>query len=157
MRKLLLWGSMLLLPFLLFAQTKTITGKIVDPEGKPVSNASIIIKGSRTGTSSQPDGTFSINVPANARALVISAIGWTGQDVDITGKSSVTISLLANDKTLSEVVVTSLGIVRDKRSLGYATQKLGGDQLSDKGTINIGNALEGKVSGVSITGASGSA
>ncbi len=157
MRKLLLWGSMLLLPCLLFAQTRTITGKIVDPEGKPVSNASILIKGSRTGTSSQADGTFSLNVPANAKALAVSAIGWTGQDVDITGKSSVTVSLIASDKTLSEVVVTSLGIVRDKRSLGYATQKLSGDQISDKGVVNIGNALEGKVSGVNITGASGSA
>lgn len=157
MRKLMLWGSMLLLPSLLFAQTRTITGKIIDPEGKPVSNASILIKSSRSGTSSQSDGTFSLNVPANTRSLVVSAVGWIAQDVDIANKTSVTISLVANDKTLSEVVVTSLGIVRDKRSLGYATQKLGGDQLSDKGTVNIGNALEGKVSGVNITGASGSA
>src|SRR5260221_13802213 len=111
MRKLLLWGSMLLLPCLLFAQTRTITGKIVDPEGKPESNASILIKGSRTGTSSQADGTFSLNVPANAKALAVSAIGWTGQDVDITGKSSDTVSLIASDKTLSEVVVTSLVLV----------------------------------------------
>jgi len=148
---------MLLLPFILFAQTRTVTGKIVDPEGKPIANASILIRSSRTGTSSQPDGSFSLNVPVNAKTLVISAIGWTGQEVDILGKSSVTISLALSDKTLSEVVVTSLGIVRDKRSLGYATQKLGGDQLADKGSVNLLNALEGKVSGVNITGASGSA
>lgn len=157
MRKLLLWGSMLLLPCLLFAQARTITGKIVDPQGKPVSNASILIRGSRTGTSSQADGTFSINVPANAKALAISAIGWTEQVVDISGKSTVTISLAASDKTLSEVVVTSLGIVRDKRSLGYATQQLKADQIADRGSVNIVGALEGKVSGVNITSASGSA
>lgn len=148
---------MFLLPFLLFAQTRTITGKIVDPEGKPVPHASILIRGSRTGTSSQADGTFSINVPANAKALAVSAIGWTEQVVDIAGKSTVTISLATSDKTLSEVVVTSLGIVRDKRSLGYATQKLGAEQIADKGSVNLLNALEGKVSGVNITGASGSA
>jgi TonB-linked SusC/RagA family outer membrane protein len=148
---------MLLLPCLLFAQSRTVTGKILDPEGKPIGNASILIKGSRTGTSSQIDGTFSLNVPANAKALVISAIGWTPQDVDIAGKIAVTVSLAASDKTLSEVVVTSLGIVRDKRSLGYATQQLKTDQIADKGAVNIINAMEGQVAGVNITGASGSA
>jgi len=158
MRKLLLLaGSMLLLSVSLLAQNRTITGKILDPEGKPIPNATILVKGSKTGTSSQSDGSFSITIPANTKALVISAIGMTAQEVDVTARSAVTVSLVGADKTLSEVVVTSLGIVRDKRSLGYATQKLGGDQLADKGSVNLVNALEGKVSGVNITGASGSA
>src|ERR1700754_4996894 len=157
MRTLLLWGSMLLLPFLLFAQTRTITGKILDPQGKPIGNASVIIKGARIGTSSLADGTFTLNVPPTAKALVISAIGWTAQDVDIVGKTSVTVALASSDKTLSEVVVTSLGIVRDKRSLGYATQQLKTDQIADKGAVNLINAMEGQVAGVNITGASGSA
>jgi len=158
MRKLLLLaGSMLLLSVNLLAQTRTITGKILDPEGKPIPNASILIKGSKTGTSSQADGSFTINAPANTKALLVSAIGMTTQEVDVTGRATVNISLLSSDKTLSEVVVTSLGIVRDKRSLGYATQKIGGDQLADKGSVNLVNALEGKVSGVNITSASGSA
>jgi TonB-linked SusC/RagA family outer membrane protein len=148
---------MLLLPCLLFAQTRTVTGTIVDPEGKPIGNASILIKGLRTGTSSKMDGTFSINVPQSSKTLVISAIGWTPQDVDIAGRSAITVSLVVNDKTLSEVVVTSLGIVRDKRSLGYATQQLKTDQIADKGAVNLVNAMQGQVAGVNITGASGSA
>ncbi|MBS1664048.1 MAG: SusC/RagA family TonB-linked outer membrane protein [Bacteroidetes bacterium] len=158
MRKLLLllWGSMLLLPCLLFAQSRNITGKILDPEGKPIANASILVKGTRTGTSSQMDGSFSVNASPNAKALVISAVGWTTQEVDIAGKSTISVSLVASDKTLSEVVVTSLGIVRDKRSLGYATQNLKADQIADKGSVNLINALQGQVAGVNIVGASGS-
>jgi TonB-linked SusC/RagA family outer membrane protein len=148
---------MLVLCGQILAQNKTITGKITDPTGKPIGGASILIKGSRTGTSSQSDGTFSLSVPENAKALTISAIGWSPQEVEIGNRTSFTISLVVKENTLSEVVVTSLGIVRDKRSLGYATQKLGGDQLADKGEVNLVGALEGKVAGVNITGASGSA
>jgi TonB-linked SusC/RagA family outer membrane protein len=158
MRKLLLLaGSMLLLSVSLLAQNRTITGKITDPDGKPVPGASIIIKGSKTGTSSQTDGTFSISVPEKAKALSVSAIGWIEQEVEIGNRTSLTIVVAAKDKTLNEVVVTSLGIVRDKRSLGYATQQLKADQLADKGSVNIVGALEGKVSGVNISSASGSA
>jgi hypothetical protein len=112
MRKLLLLaGSMLLLSVSLLAQNRTITGKILDPEGKPIPNATILVKGSKTGTSSQSDGSFTITIPANTKALVISAIGMTAQEVDVTARSAVTVSLVGADKTLSEVVVTSLGIV----------------------------------------------
>ncbi|WP_431215641.1 carboxypeptidase-like regulatory domain-containing protein [Puia sp. P3] len=127
MRKLLLLaGSMLLLSASLLAQNRTITGKILDPEGKPIPNATVLVKGSKTGTSSQTDGSFSITIPSATKTLVISAIGMTAQDVDVTGRAALTVSLATADKTLSEVVVTSLGIVRDKRSPGYATQRLGG-------------------------------
>ncbi|HXO75545.1 MAG TPA: TonB-dependent receptor plug domain-containing protein, partial [Puia sp.] len=158
MRKLLLLaGSMLLLSVSLFAQNRTITGKVADPEGKPVPGASILIKGTKTGTSTNPDGSFTINVSEKAKSLSVSAIGWIDQEVEIGNRTSISVVLAAKDKTLSEVVVTSLGIVRDKRSLGYATQQLKADQIADKGSVNIIGALEGKVSGVNITSASGSA
>lgn len=159
MRKhcLLVCSVLLLCTQLLLAQDHTISGKILDPSGKPIPGASIIIKGTRTGTSSAGDGSYSLKVPRSATALVVSAVGWTAQEVAIDNRTSITITLTVKDNTLSEVVVTSLGIVRDKRSLGYATQNIKGDQLSDKGPVNLVNALEGKVSGVNITGASGSA
>ncbi|MDP4248358.1 MAG: SusC/RagA family TonB-linked outer membrane protein, partial [Bacteroidota bacterium] len=140
----------------LSAQNRTITGKVLDPEGKPVPGASIVIRGFQTGTSSGADGTFSLPVPPKAKILIISAIGWANQEVEIGDRTSITVAMSAKDNTLSEVVVTSLGIVRDKRSLGYATQNLKGDQLADKGPVNLVGSLEGKVSGVNITGASGS-
>jgi len=158
MRKFLfLLGSLAMLCGQAFAQSRTITGKITDPLGNPVAAASILIKGTRTGSSTQADGTFSLNVPDNAKVLVVSAIGWKSTEISIDNRTVITISLTANESTLSEVVVTSLGIARDKRSLGYASQNLKGPELADKGAVNLLNALEGKVSGVNITGASGSA
>src|SRR5258708_1516405 len=151
MRKFYLMLCMLVLCGQILAQNKTITGKITDPTGKPIGGASILIKGSRLGTSSQSDGTFSLSVPEKSKALTISAIGWSAQEVEIGNRTSLTISMVAKENTLSEVVVTSLGIVRDKRSLGYATQKLNGDQLADKGNVNLIGALEGKAAGVNIT------
>jgi len=148
---------LLLCTHLLFAQDRTISGKVLDPSGKPIPGASIIIKGTKTGTSSSADGSYSLHIPESASTLVISAVGWTNAEVAISGRSVITVTLSIKENTLSEVVVTSLGIVRDKRSLGYATQNLKGDQLADKGSVNLVNALEGKVSGVNITGASGSA
>jgi TonB-linked SusC/RagA family outer membrane protein len=156
MRLLFMLSCAVLLCGHLFAQNRTITGKINDPGGTPISGASIVVKGARTGTSSQADGSFSISVPEKSKILIISAIGWTSQEIEIGDRTSVMIALTAKDNTLSEVVVTSLGIARDKRSLGYATQQVKGDQLADKGSVNLVNALEGKVSGVNITGASGS-
>src|SRR5579864_8282292 len=121
----LLWSSILLLFQLhLLAQNRTITGKISDANGKPIPGASIVIKNSRTGTSSGPDGTFSLSVSPEAKTLVFSAVGWTPQDIEIGDRTSIMVTMSARDNTLSEVVVTSLGISRDKRSLGYATQQL---------------------------------
>ncbi|HXB95629.1 MAG TPA: SusC/RagA family TonB-linked outer membrane protein [Puia sp.] len=159
MRKLKLLGSSILLLFQLhlLAQNRTITGKITDLNGKPVPGATIMIKDARTGTSSGPDGAFTLNVPPTAKTLAVSAIGWITQDIEIGDKTSILVTLTAKDATLSEVVVTSLGISRDKRSLGYATQQLKADQLADKGQVNIVSAMEGKVAGVNITGASGGA
>jgi TonB-linked SusC/RagA family outer membrane protein len=157
MRQLLLTLCTIVLCGQLFAQSRTITGTITDPGGKPIQGASIVVKGARVGTSSQADGTFALTLPEKATVLLISAVGWTGQEIAIGDRSSITVTLIAKNNTLSEVVVTSLGIVRDKRSLGYATQQLKADQIADKGDVNIVNAMEGKVAGVSITGASGGA
>jgi TonB-linked SusC/RagA family outer membrane protein len=158
MRNLLLLMSSCLLFFgHAFSQNKTITGRVTDESGKPVPGASIIIKGSRTGTSSGPDGSFSISLPPKSHTLVISAIGWIQREIEVGEESSVTIALKSAEHTLSEVVVTSLGITRDKRSLGYATQQLKADQLAEKGQVNLVSAMEGKVAGVNITGASGGA
>ncbi|GGA87674.1 SusC/RagA family TonB-linked outer membrane protein [Puia dinghuensis] len=154
---LLLLCSCLLLFDHLQAQNRTITGKITDNNGRPVPGASVTIKSTRRGTSSGPDGVFSIPVPPNSNTLVISAVGWTSKEVEIGDQTSITVTLTAKENTLSEVVVTSLGIARDKRSLGYATQQLKADQIADKGQVNLVSAMEGKVAGVNITGASGGA
>lgn len=142
----------------LIAQTRTITGKVTDDKGSPVPNASVSVKNSNVGTTAGADGTFTLRIPANAKTIVVSSVGLRQQEVVITGNTnSFNITLTPASASLTEVVVTSLGISRDKRSLGYATQTLKSDQLADKGEVSLVNALQGKVAGVNITGASGSA
>ena len=157
MRKLMLLLGVVLLCTQLTAQQRTITGKVIDEKGNPIPGASILIKGSKNGTSSLADGTFSMNVPANAKALLFSSIGLGEQEISIGSKASIQVVLTSKGNTLTEVVVTSLGIARDKRSLGYASQSLKSDQIAQSGQVNLVSALQGKVAGVNITGASGSA
>jgi TonB-linked SusC/RagA family outer membrane protein len=156
MRKLLL----LLFTVAFFASNawaqRTVTGKVTDEKGVPLSNVSVFVKGTTTGTITKADGSFSLMV-GNASTLVISSVDMVTREVDISSQSSVMVVLLAADKSLQEVVVTALGVTRDKRSLGYATQTIKGEQLAEKGQVNLLNALQGKVSGVNIVAASGGA
>jgi TonB-linked SusC/RagA family outer membrane protein len=158
MRKilLLLWGLLLLCGQLL-SQTRTISGRVTDERGNPIPNASIIIKGTSLGTTSKEDGSFSLTIPASAKTITFSAVGMADQDIAIGNSNTITATLSGRVSTLDEVVVTSLGIARDKRSLGYATQNLKADQIVDRGQVNLVSALQGKVAGVNITNASGSA
>ncbi|HMF71199.1 MAG TPA: carboxypeptidase-like regulatory domain-containing protein, partial [Flavitalea sp.] len=157
MRKVL----MLFLVFLVavnysFAQTKMITGKITDEQGNPVPYSTVAVKGAKTGTQSKEDGTFTLTVPANTKALVISSVGKTETEISVGSSTVINVTLKNSSNSLNEVVVTALGVARDKRSLGYATQNLKGDELANRGEANVVNSLQGKVAGVSIIGASGS-
>ncbi|OQP58544.1 SusC/RagA family TonB-linked outer membrane protein [Niastella populi] len=158
MRKILmLLCGMLFLYGQLLAQSKTISGKLIDDKGNPVPNASITVKGTSLGTTSKEDGTYSLSIPANSKILVFSAIGMAEQEITIGDRNTIMVTLSNQLNTLQEVVVTSLGITRDKRSLGYATQNLKADQFVDRGQVNVVSALQGKVAGVNITNASGGA
>jgi TonB-linked SusC/RagA family outer membrane protein len=158
MRKFLMGALCILLGIgIVHAQNRTITGKVYDNNGLPVRNASVIVKGFTTGTKTGADGTFSISVPETAKQLIFTSIGLEEVIVSIGSKNYFEISMRQDIKLMQEVVITSLGIARDKRSLGYATQTLKADQLADRGEVNLVNALQGKVAGVNITGASGSA
>jgi TonB-linked SusC/RagA family outer membrane protein len=136
---------------------RTLTGKVTDEKGIPIPNASVFVKGTSTGTITKPDGTFSLTIPANAQTLVISSVDMVTNEVTIGSQTSISVNLLTMEKNLQEVVVTALGVTRDKRSLGYATQTIKGEALAEKGQVNLLNALQGKVAGVNIVGASGSA
>lgn len=142
----------------LIAQTRVVTGKITDDKGAVIQDASISVKNTNNGTRSGSDGTFKLQIAENAKTLVISYVGFGQKEVTISNNSNVfNIALNPSSANLTEVVVTSLGISRDRRSLGYATQTLKSDQIADKGEVSLVNALQGKVAGVNITGASGSA
>lgn len=150
-----------LLIFVLFlaasarAQSKVITGKITDSIGNPVSGASIRIKGIKKGTSAAADGAFRLSVPPQA-TLLVSAIGFDPQEIDVSNASTLSIQMHAGgSKVLNEVVVTALGIRREKRDLTYSTQEVKGDVLVSAKQDNIINGLAGKVSGVQITNSTG--
>ncbi len=156
MRKtMLILSAILLLTIQGFSQ-KTITGIVTSEEnGTPVANATV--SGGKAGASTDASGKYSISVANNVNQLNFSSVGFIKQTIAIEGQSTINIRLKKQDVELKEVVVTALGIVRDKRSLGYATQNIKAEQIADRGSVNLVNALQGKISGVSITGASGAA
>lgn len=137
------------------AQTKDVTGKVTDSTGAPLAGASINIKGGRGGTSAGQDGSFHLAVPASAKAIVVSAIGFDRREVDISGSNNVTVALYQATKSMNEVVVTALGIRREKREISTATQTINGDALNRSGTGNPLGELEGKASGLTVINSTG--
>jgi TonB-linked SusC/RagA family outer membrane protein len=155
MRKLILLAVYcLFLTGLVKGQTQEVIGTIVDSAGLPISGASVKIKGTKTGVSAASDGGFRISLPRGA-VLVISAVGYGTQDVKAFNGSALTIRLLSNSRLMNEVVVTAIGINRDKRELGSATQTINADQLNKSGTGNALSELNGKASGLTVINSSG--
>jgi TonB-linked SusC/RagA family outer membrane protein len=138
-----------LLSIITLAQ-RTITGKITDDKGNPVANVSVIVKGTTTGTTSNPDGTYSLTVPANARALIFSSIDMLTEEKQIGTLAVIDVSLKGEDKTLAEVVVTGYGTARRRDVSGnIATVK--GSTLANKPIQSFEQALAGRATGVQIT------
>jgi len=140
---------------LVSAQTTRITGTVfADEDGEPVIGASVVVKGATgTGTITDIDGVFTLTVPANATTLIVSYIGMTTQEVAIS--PTMRILLLSDTRHLDEVVVTALGISREKKALGYAVQQVEGGELTKIRTGNVINSLSGRVAGVQIMSSSG--
>jgi len=139
---------------LAFAQ-KSITGTVRDATG-PLPNVSILIKGTSSGTQSDPQGKFSLSVKPTD-ILVVTLLGYDKQEIPVGNQSSITVTLVENANTLNEVVVTSLGIKREQKSLGYAVSTVTAKQLTEAGNTNFASALYGKAAGVKITTAPGGA
>ena len=129
-------------------QSETATGTVVDAMG-PVIGASVVVKGTTNGTITDFDGNFSLAGVNKGAILEISFIGYATQEVTWEGKA-LNITLQEDTQQLDEVVVTALGIKREKKALGYAMQEVKGDALIAARETNVANALSGKVSGVQI-------
>jgi TonB-linked SusC/RagA family outer membrane protein len=137
-----------------FAQSK-VNGKVTDANGSPLSAISVRVSGTDAGTSTGPDGSFSIDIGKNSATLQFSGVGYLNKTMKVSTGQTVSVSLEKDTRNLSEVVVTALGIKREKRSLGYATQTVGSEQLSKSGTGNTFSELSGKVAGLTVTNSSG--
>ena len=156
MRKLLFIAiAVLLFITQLLAQNRTITGKVTGDDGLPIPNASILIKGSSTGTTTQSDGSFTISVPPGARALIVSAIGLTSQELAINASTTtLSVSLKNENKSLEEVVVIAYG-VQKKEALTGSVGIIKADQIARRPVNNVTTAIEGLVPGVTTTSANG--
>ena len=133
-------------------QDMTITGRVVseeDNEGLPGVN--VVIKGSSTGTVTDVNGNYSINVPSRESTLVFSSVGYNSVEVLVGNQSVINLTLSPNIMALQEVVVTALGIEKDSKTLGYATSSVASEELTVNRTPNMMNALQGKIAGVNIS------
>jgi TonB-dependent starch-binding outer membrane protein SusC len=150
----LLTGILLLVTIGLHAQIKQITGKVTDATGNPVPAATIKIKGSKTGTSAEFDGTFKLKVAENT-TLVISGIGYESKEVKVGSTATLTIQLNTDSKSLSEVVVTGVGVATSKKKLGISVETVSAAQLPAAPTASVDQALIGKIPGAQISSVSG--
>jgi len=137
-----------------FSQTRTITGKVLDDKGAPLSGATVTAKGTKAGASTSADGTYKITVPPTARTLVISSVGFAQQDIPIGDRTSIDVSLVASTSNLNEVVVIGYGTARRKDLTGSSTT-VSAKNFNQVPAATPDQLLQGKVAGLEVTVSSG--
>jgi TonB-linked SusC/RagA family outer membrane protein len=133
-----------------FSQTKVVTGTVMDDRSNPVMGATITVKGSKSGVATNAQGTFTLSVPAAAKTLVVSSVGFVQQEIDITDKTSVAVSLVTSSTSLSDVVVVGYGTARRKDVTG-AVASVSSKDFNQGVVTDPLQAVQGKVPGVLIT------
>jgi len=154
-RNFLLAISFLLMSVLAFGQ-RTVTGVVTSEEdGSTLPGVSVVVKGTVLGTTTNTNGEYSITVPEGYNTLVFTFVGMKPLEVNIGDKSILNVSMKPSVLGLEEVVVTAIGIKREKKALGYSVQEVGGDDIVESRQTNVVDALQGRVAGVRINKASG--
>jgi TonB-linked SusC/RagA family outer membrane protein len=139
-----------------YSQTRIINGRVLDDQEQPLPNASVTIKNTKEkGTLTDENGNFKISISSNNAILVISSVGFANKEVAVGIQSSINASLVKTANVLDEVVVTALGIKREKRQLTYSSQEVKGEVIAATKEPGLLNALTGRVSGVQITSSTG--
>lgn len=140
-----------------WAQERTISGNVTSVEdGTTMPGVNVVLKGTTNGTITDVDGNYKLSVPSEGGILLFSFVGLNTEEVEIGTRSVIDLAMSTDVQQLSEVVVTALGISRDKASLGYSVQKVSGEDVQKTNEANIINALQGQVAGVQIQGTAGS-
>lgn len=158
MKRRLLFCFLLLLGVLqtVMAQDRKIAGRVTDRQtGEGLPGVTVLVKGTSSGNSTAVDGTYTLNVPASGSTLVFSSVGYATVERAIGTDAQVNVALASDVRQLNEVVVTALGIEKDVRAVNTTQQQVKGEDIAQKSEPNVLNALEGKVSGVTITSSSG--
>ena len=139
----------------LFAQNLPITGTVTSAEdGSPLPGVYVKIRGTNMGTATDMDGKFQLSVPADA-TLIFSFIGYEEQEIAVGGQSVINVVMETTVTEVSEVVVTALGISKEKKALGYAVSEVNSDQIEQKPETDVVRLLSGKAAGVRVTSTSG--
>ena len=159
MRKFLLLKFVLLLAVGInysWAQERSVSGKVtaVD-DGEALPGVNVVLKGTATGTVTDIDGNYKINVPNDGGTLVFSFIGLATEEVVVGSRSVIDLQMSSDVVNLSEVVVTAFGVEREKKSLGYSVQEVKNDELTKTRQTNVLSSLQGKVAGAQISNAGG--
>jgi TonB-linked SusC/RagA family outer membrane protein len=153
-----LFALLFLLPLLSFAQQRVVRGKVSDAAGKEsLPGTTVTVKGSTSGTVTDAQGAYQINIPEKSAVLVFSSVGFQLKEVVVGNQQVIDIRLEPDTKQLSEVVVTAAGIKRDKNALGYSVSTLDANKLAQRSEPDPLRALTGKVAGVNVQGSGGAA
>lgn len=138
------------------AQQRVITGKVIsDEDGQGLPGATVLVKGTTVGTTTDLDGNYSINVPDGSNVLIYSFVGLKTHEEAIGNRSVINVTLTTDASQLSEVVVTAIGIEKEKKALGYAVTTVGDEQIQNRPEADVARVLQGKVAGVNITATNG--
>lgn len=125
----------------IMAQQKEVSGKVYNESNEAMVGVTVVVKGTTTGTTTQVDGSYTIKVSPDA-VLLFSFVGYNTQEIPVAGKTVIDVTLTSSVSSLEEVVVTALGIKREKKALGYAVQDVKAEDLTSSGDANIANALQ---------------
>ncbi|MEP6806582.1 MAG: carboxypeptidase-like regulatory domain-containing protein, partial [Flavobacterium sp.] len=130
----------------------TVKGTITDATtGIPIPGANVVVKGTKTSASSDFDGKFSISVPNQSSVLVFTYVGSAPKEIAVGTQTTINAALGAATQQLGEVVVTALGIKREKKAITYSAQNISVDELSEARSLNVANSLSGKVAGLNFS------
>lgn len=143
-------NELVIISYLPVADLTIIRGRVTDEEGNPMSGVTVQVKGERVSTITNVNGEFTIDAGSNA-ILVFSSVGYVTREIAANSNLVTNVRLEIEKKGLSEVVVTALGITREKKSLGYSTQRIDGSQLNEAPSTNFVNGISGKVAGIQIS------
>ena len=155
MKQILLIFMIIFTTQITFAQVKTVKGTVNDASGLPLPMANINVQGETKGVTTDMDGNFSIQVE-KGKTLVISFVGLETQNVVVTEENTIKVQLKEGSSTaLTEVVVTSLGIKKTRKSLTYSAQELKGQELTRVKDANVINTIAGKIAGVAVVRSAG--
>ena len=129
-----------------------VSGRVFDAKGVPIVGASVIVRGTTVGVSTDPEGRFSLEVPAPAsqQTLEISYLGYETATVAVGSRTNFTVTLQESTSEIEQVVVTALGIRREEKALSYNVQQIGAEEITTVKDANFMNSLSGKVAGVTI-------